>query len=172
MRFINYFIFFLKTIYANISPENNFFKVLKFTIYTSLTNIRFSIKNCFKKNNISFEHLDINIIKPLDINVIIKSVKKAGRLLILDNTSNKICSLGNDIISQIISYNKGIFRTEPVYLALPDIPAPTSFYLTKNYYHSEKSILNTISKILKKKIKFKEKLTFHDIPGKKFQGPF
>lgn len=125
-----------------------------------------------KENKISFDHLDMNIIKPLITNKIYKSVKKTGKLLILDNTSHKICSIGSEIISELISKEKKIFRKEPVYLALPDIPSPTSFYLTKNYYNTSEKIIKTIGNILNKKIKFKKEFILHDIPDPDFKGPF
>ena len=73
-----------------------------------------------KKNKIDFDHLDLLSIKPLDINGIIKSVKKTGKLIILDNSSHEICSIGSEILSKIIQKNKSIFKSEPKLL----------FYLT------------------------------------------
>ena len=125
-----------------------------------------------KKNNISFDHLDINIIKPLIINKIFKSVKKTGKLLILDNSSHKICSIGSEIISELVLLKKNIFKKEPVYLGLPDIPSPTSFYLTKDYYNTSEKILKSIGMILNKKMKFKKEKAPHDIPDPAFKGPF
>ena len=125
-----------------------------------------------KQNKISIDHLDINIIKPLMIDKIYKSVKKTGKLLILDNSSHKVCSIGSEIISELVSKEKKIFREEPEYLALPDIPSPTSFYLTKNYYNTSEKILKTIGKILKRKIKFNKNNNLHDIPDPDFKGPF
>ena len=61
-----------------------------------------------KENKISIDHLDINIIKPLMIDKIYKSVKKTGKLLILDNSSHKVCSIGSEIISELVSKEKNI----------------------------------------------------------------
>tara|TARA_B100000780_G_scaffold278737_1_gene253427 strand:- start:4348 stop:5397 length:1050 start_codon:yes stop_codon:yes gene_type:complete len=125
-----------------------------------------------EKNNISYDHLDINIIKPLMIDKIYKSVRKTGKLLILDNSSHKVCSIGSEIISELISLKKDIFKKEPIYLALPDIPSPTSFYLTKNYYNTSKKILKSVGLLLNKNIKFKNDQILHDIPDPTFKGPF
>ena len=91
-----------------------------------------------KKNKIDFDHLDLLSIKPLDINGIIKSVKKTGKLIILDNSSHEICSIGSEILSKIIQKNKSIFKSEPKLLFLPDVHQPTSFYLTKNFLYLKK----------------------------------
>ncbi len=127
-----------------------------------------------KKNRIYFDHIDLNSIKPLDINSIIKSVKKTGKLIILDNTSFPYCSVGKDIISMIVEKNVRYLKKSPILLTLPDSPTPTSFFQTKNYYVSHKKILNKIEFILGKKIKnklIKEKID-HDKPDSTFTGPF
>ena len=88
--------------------------------------------------------MDLLSIKPLDINGILKSVKKTGKLLILDNSSHEICSIGSEILSKIIQKNKSIFKIEPKLLFLPDVHQPASFYLTKNYFISKKTLLSAI----------------------------
>ncbi len=127
-------------------------------------------------NKISFDHIDILSLKPINIKKIYNSVKKTKRLLILDNTSHKFVSLGGDIISQLILKDNNIFKTEPVNLSLPDIPSPTSYYLSKNFYNSSSVILKKIEKILNKKLKKKNlsegKLIHHDVPDINFSGPF
>jgi len=126
-------------------------------------------------NRISFEHLDINIIKPLKIEKIYNSVKKTGRLLLLDNSSHAICSVSNDIISQLVIKDKNIFKKSPITLLLPEIPSPSSFYLTKSFYHSSSNIIKNIEILVNKKIKFEKKIDFykyHDIPDSNFSGPF
>ncbi|MDA9726427.1 hypothetical protein N9U40_00975, partial [Candidatus Pelagibacter sp.] len=86
-----------------------------------------------KKKKISIDHLDINMLKPFKLNLLLNSVKKTGKLLILDNSVHKYCSFGSYLISELISNNKNIFKKEPLNLNLPDIPSPTSFHLTKSF---------------------------------------
>jgi pyruvate/2-oxoglutarate/acetoin dehydrogenase E1 component len=106
------------------------------------------------------------------IEKIYRSVKKTGKLIILDNSSHKICSMGSEIISELISLKKDLFKKEPIYLALPDIPSPASFYLTKKYYNTSQKILKSIGRLVNKKIDFKNNEVFHDIPDPAFKGPF
>lgn len=138
--------------------------------YSSIEIIK--IYNNLKKANISIDHLDINTLKPLDIRPIFNSVKKTGRLLILDNSVHKYCSFGDYIISKIISKNKRIFKKEPINLCLPDIPSPTSYHLSKNFYYSSKDICKEISKLVEKKITILKKTHEHDVPDPEFRGPF
>ena len=126
-------------------------------------------------NKINFEHVDLISLKPLDINLIEKSVRKTGKLLILDNSSTSFCSIGSEIISQLTRINKNIFKKEPDLLTLPDLPSPTSHYLSKEFYITSEKILSSISKLVSKKIKFNKQILrkeLHDIPNQEFKGPF
>jgi len=125
----------------------------------------FKCYDFLKSKKINFDHLDLLSIKPLDIDGIIKSVKKTGKLLILDNSSHEICSIGSEILSKLVQKNKSIFKSEPKLLCLPDIHQPTSFYLTKDYFVSKKKLLSTIFKLVNKKLNLNEiyENKFHDI---------
>ena len=134
------------------------------------------VKNIYKKlidKKIDFEHIDLISCKPLDTKTIINSVKKTGRVIILD-TGFKTSSISSEIITLI---NENCFQSlkhRPVRITAPDIPEPTSYGLTKFYYNNSNEILNKILKIFNKKMnkqKIKEKI-HHDIPGTWFKGPF
>ena len=133
------------------------------------------IKNIYKRlidNNINFEHIDLICCKPLDIKTIIQSVKKTGRVIVLD-TGFKTNSISSEIITLI---NENCFKHlkhRPVRITAPDIPEPTSYGLTRFYYHDSDTILNKILSIFNKKIiKKKSQEIHHDIPGSWFKGPF
>jgi len=125
-----------------------------------------------KKEKITIDHIDINMLKPFNTDLIFNSVKKTGKLLILDNSVHKYCSFGGHIISELVSKKKNIFIKEPVNLNLPDIPTPTSHYLTKNFYHNSRQVLKEISNLVNKKIYFQKKIELHDVPDPEFRGPF
>ena len=101
----------------------------------------------------SFDHIDLLSLKPIDLKSIIKSVKKTRRLLILDNTSHEICSIGSEIVSKLIQQDNSIFKSEPILLQLPDVHQPTSYHLTKSYFISRRKIILSILKLLNKKHK-------------------
>ncbi len=67
-------------------------------------------------------------------------------------------------------------KIPPARLAMPDVPEPTSFALTKGFYIGSKDIAELSLKILN--IKISEKINvldepeLHDIPGPWFKGPF
>jgi len=64
----------------------------------------------------------------------------------------------------------------PRRIALPDVPTPTSFELTKSFYKRAEDIVTTAGKMLSKNIDVSsiiENRKFpHDIPGNWFKGPF
>ena len=66
---------------------------------------------------------------------------------------------------KIIQKNKSIFKSEPKLLFLPDVHQPTSFYLTKNFFISKKTLLSSIFKLVGKKFNINEvkEDKFHDI---------
>jgi pyruvate dehydrogenase E1 component beta subunit len=130
--------------------------------------------NFLKKHKILCELIDLRTVSPIDYKTLNESIKKTGRVVVLD-TANSNGSIAGEIIARI-SMNLFNFLIEPpCRIALPDVPTPTSFSLTKNFYPGPKAIADTILKILNKKIDTKELLKdkkYHDIPGKWFKGPF
>jgi pyruvate/2-oxoglutarate/acetoin dehydrogenase E1 component len=127
-----------------------------------------------KKNyNINSEVIDLISIKPLDHALIEKSVKKTKRLLVVDS-GFFTGSIANDIIYNVISTCFKILKSKPVKLAMPDVPEPTSFALTKDFYITHIKIFKTVLKIfnINKKLFVKKDDMPHDVPGNWFKGPF
>ena len=101
-------------------------------------------------------------------------MKKTGRLLVLDMGATT-GSVAGEIIAKISINKFDILKSAPSRIAMPDIPVPTSFGLTKNFYPSTNTIIEKIFSIMKKDIKFdkkKFKKIPHDVPDKFFKGPF
>ena len=130
-----------------------------------------SNKNSFKSQS---EIIDMCVMSPLNLTKVFNSVKKTRNLLVLD-TSTSICSLSSEILSQTYRKCFGYLKSKPEILALPHVPQPTSFGLTKKFYNDYVDIIKSVKKILKikKNIKFKDnKRVFHDVPDANFKGPF
>lgn len=127
-----------------------------------------------KYYNISTEVVDLISIKPLDLKTIIKSVKKTKNLIVAD-TGFYTGSIASDIIYEVMNYDRNITKSHPKKIAMPDVPEPTSYGLTKNFYIRANKIADEILKILK--VKKKKNLNIsepfpHDVPGDWFRGPF
>ena len=78
------------------------------------------------------------------------------------------------ISSEIVSTMKNVnINFESLIISNPDLPTPTSFFLTKKFYPNIYDSAKKIQKLLNVnfKINFKEN-NFHDIPNQNFKGPF
>ncbi len=127
-----------------------------------------------KESKITCDLIDLRTINPLNFKKIFNSVKKTGNLIVLD-TSNSSFSVASEIISQVCIKCMNYLKNNPVKIALPDIPTPTSYQLTKKFYPGKIEIINAVSKLTKIKIKDKDMITrnkHHDVPGEWFKGPF
>jgi len=102
------------------------------------------------KQKIDTEVIDLRTIKPLDEELIFKSVKKTGRLLIAD-AAWKSCGVASEI-SALVSENCFGYLKAPIKrITLPDTPAPSSSALEKEYYPRAKNIVIAVKNIFNKK---------------------
>lgn len=93
------------------------------------------------KNEISAEILDLRTIKPFDLDLILHSVDKTGRMLVVDG-SWKTCGISAEIIAAVAEKRAG----KPLHLsrlALPDAPAPASRTLENEYYITAEKIVDS-----------------------------
>lgn len=99
-----------------------------------------------KKSGISAELIDLRTVKPLDIDTILRSVRKTGKAIILD-VGWKSFGISAEIAA-IIS-ESGIELKLPIKrIALPDVPAPAARTLEAEYYFDEDKLINRIKEIL------------------------
>jgi acetoin:2,6-dichlorophenolindophenol oxidoreductase subunit beta len=107
--------------------------------------------------NIYCELIDLRTIKPIDWDTLDASIIKTGRLLALD-TGYSTGSVAGEIIATAVIKHFDYFKCSPRRLAMPDVPEPSSFGLTKDFFvDAEKSYLrffpcclSTSQKFLKK----------------------
>ena len=135
------------------------------------------LKKLLNSNNVTFDLFDLSILQPLKTIQIEKSVKKTGRILVIDSGFKKL-GIGSEIISRISENSINYLKSKPIRLGLPFIPTPSTRFLANEYYVSKEKILLAISKILNKKnlyLKNFRKLKNNipiDIPDLNFKGPF
>jgi pyruvate dehydrogenase E1 component beta subunit len=128
-----------------------------------------------EKHGISCEIIDLRTIKPLDWDAIFESVKKTGRLLALDSGFTT-GSVAGEIVARVAIENFSILKVAPARLAAPDVPEPTGYSLTKNFYIRANDIIEKVLELVGKEIDgargFLKEPEPHDIPGDWFKGPF
>jgi len=98
--------------------------------------------------NIEAEVIDLISISPLDKGMIIKSVKKTGRLLVID-TGWKSFGASAEILALVAEEAYYFLKTAPRRIALPDVPAPATPYLLKHYYPTANDIMVSALEMMK-----------------------
>ncbi len=82
------------------------------------------------KSNISSEIINLRSIKPLDKNAIIKSVKKTGRIIIVEE-GWRFCGVGAEIISMLVEEAFDYLDAEPIRITGKNVPLPYAENLEK-----------------------------------------
>ena len=128
-----------------------------------------------KKHQVNVELVDLKTLKPLDINAILTSVTKTGKLLVVDS-GTEISSFASEIISLVtrLAFNK--LRQAPEMITAPDVPEPTSHGVIGKFKFNSADIAKRTLKILNKSLEnfdFSELTDDQpDIPNSNFSGPF
>ena len=103
-----------------------------------------------KKDGISADVIDLRTLKPLDEEIILESLQKTGRILIVDTgwEMGGVCAeIGCMVAEKGFSFLKGPVRR----LGLPDTPSPAGFALEQYYYPDEKNISRLIREMVENK---------------------
>ncbi len=108
------------------------------------TKICLEIAENLSKTGLSAEVIDVRILNPLKLDAVFQSVKKTGKLVVLDGGWSP-CGLAGEIIAQVCEeLPSSIFKSQPKRFTLPFAPAPSSQPLEEDYYHDVGSITNEV----------------------------
>jgi len=101
-----------------------------------------------EKLGISVEVVDLRSLKPLDGHSINASVKKTGRVVVVDG-GWRTCGFGANI-SACIAETPMIrdLRAPIIRVSLPDAPAPASSSLERAFYPKKQKILSAIKRVM------------------------
>ena len=100
-----------------------------------------------EKEGIDVEFIDPRTVKPIDQDLILKSVMKTGKLLVVDG-GWKTCGLAAEI-SAMVSENVFEYLKAPIKrITLPDCPAPASAELEKVFYKYSNDIVEAVKQII------------------------
>lgn len=132
-------------------------------------------KQWLSSHDISCELIDLQSVNPIDYGPILASVKRTGRLLVLD-TGFEACSVASQIIAKICEMSFDSLKMAPRKLTMPNIPEPTSYGLTKGLYIDASDIASVVIDMMSLGGRLDpsalEKDGHHDVPGNWFKGPF
>jgi pyruvate dehydrogenase E1 component beta subunit len=116
---------------------------------------------------ISVELIDLRSLRPLDVQTVYSSVKKTGHLVLVEGDWGP-CSVSGEIIASLTERDPRIFKSAPIRVMWPDMPAPTSAPLEEAFYPTVKDIGDACLKVLGRSVSMAEE----KIEKAKFNGPF
>lgn len=123
-----------------------------------------------EQNGINAEVIDVSSLKPLDENTIFKSVKKTGRVIVLDTAWKSFGASAE--LSARISENLFCFLKAPVKrIALPDSPTPCSYALEKSYYPGVNEIVCAVFSLMGRENSQQKEKSDKESAHSQFQGP-
>jgi len=103
-----------------------------------------------EKQNISVEVVDLCSLVPLDREHIIASVKKTGRLLVVDEDYHSF-GVSGEIIASVTEHDHKMLKTPPCRITFPDIPIPFSRPMEQWALPSTEKIINVCLKMIESK---------------------
>lgn len=88
--------------------------------------------------------IDLRILNPLDVSSIVASVKKTGRLCVVDDGWTN-CGMAGEIIASVTErLALADWKTKPSRVTLTDAPAPSSKVLEKIYYPTCETVVLSV----------------------------
>lgn len=128
-----------------------------------------------KSYGVSAELIDLKTIKPLDVETILNSIAKTGRLLVVDSGS-PMSSFASEIISTVTRESFLSLKDSPQMITAPDVPEPTSHGVIGEFKFDSLTIAQRILTMLNSELDWKllESLRMSpaDVPNDDFTGPF
>lgn len=131
--------------------------------------------------SINVEIIDMRSARPLDVETVIESVRKTGRLLVAD-TAFETGGVAGELVCQVVNAEWRSLKVAPERLAAPDYPVPTSPFLAEGYYPSAQDVVTAVFRLLGPPKELESNLSTIvesvrppmplDVPNKSFQGPF
>jgi len=98
-----------------------------------------------EEDSMSCEVIDLRVINPFDPSLIVESVKKTRRLVVVDG-GWQTCGLAGEVIASVVEQLNGT-AVMVKRITLPSAPAPTSKPLEKAYYPTPDGIAEAIRKM-------------------------
>ena len=103
--------------------------------------------NACEKNDLDVEVIDLRTIKPLDEDLILESVRKTGRLLVVDYDF-PFAGVAAEITTRVVEKAWGDLKEPPQRLTFPECSMPASPILERAFYPSADKIAARIREIL------------------------
>ena len=100
-----------------------------------------------EKDSISAEIIDPRTLSPIDDDTIFESVRKTGRLIVVDESPPR-CSIATDIAARVSEFTFGELKAPIKKITCPHTPVPLSPPLEQAYIPSVEEIVSTTKALL------------------------
>jgi len=129
-----------------------------------------------EQQGLSCEVLDMQTLRPMDMDSVRTSVSKTGRLLVV-NEAWRFGGLAGEVVASIAEDSSINLKARPMRLTNPDFPSPSTHALTKFYYNGPFEIATAVTKLMGKDLDLAavsdyQNRRVHDVPDQNFKGPF
>ncbi len=95
--------------------------------------------NELRKIGISAQVIDVRVLNPLDVTLIVESVRETGKLIVVDGGWST-CGLAGEIIASVAERMPEV-PINAQRITMPDAPAPSSRFLENIYYPTTEDIV-------------------------------
>lgn len=102
------------------------------------------------EQGIDAELIDLRSIKPWDCELVCSSVRKTGRVVIVDAAWG-CCGVAAEVAATIAGQSLNFLKAPIIRVTLPDVPAPMSASLEKIYYLNVDDVVIAVEKLLSAK---------------------
>jgi acetoin:2,6-dichlorophenolindophenol oxidoreductase subunit beta len=114
------------------------------------TRLALEAADLLEQQGVLAEVIDLRVINPLDHAVIVASVEKTGRLLVIDGSWSP-CGLAGEVIASVVEcLAPGRLITAPARITLPFAPAPTARMMEQAYYPTCAMVVSQVGKLMDK----------------------
>ena len=127
------------------------------------------------------EVIDLRVLRPLNADPIVASVKRTGGLVHVDSGWTTY-GIGAEVVARVVAGAFGDLKSAPIRLGLPDHPTPSSRGLVQGFYPDAAKIVDAVAKVAKlpsetvarvQGLLNKERANLSiDTPDPFFKGPF
>jgi pyruvate dehydrogenase E1 component beta subunit len=123
---------------------------------------------------IEVEVIDLRSVRPLDEELVLRSVRKTGRLVIAD-TGWRSFGIGAEIAARAAESALPSLKAPVRRVTLPDVPTPCSPALEKIYYPAAEQVVAAIEDVMglgTREAVRSEAKGAHEPSAREFRGPF
>lgn len=100
------------------------------------------------KEKIDVEVIDLRTLSPIDLDTVIESVEKTGRLVAVDE-ANPRCSIASDVIASVMEHAFKAMKSAPRAVTAPHTPVPFTPTLEDLYIPSAAAIVEAVRGTMK-----------------------